>query len=127
MRFLLDTHTVLWAASADPRLSAVAEAALGDPDNELFFSLCSAWEIAIKRSIGKLRLPISTRAFVGQLQTRGVALVGIHAEHLYDVETLPLHHRDPFDRLLIAQALSEGLSVLGADDQFDAYGIARVW
>lgn len=128
MRLLLDTHTFLWLAADAPELSETARAAFLDPANELRLSLASVWEIAIKVSLGKLRLRTTLDALVRDgMGQRGLSLLPIELAHVLRVRELPFHHRDPFDRLLIAQAESEGLAILGRDPAFDPYGVPRVW
>ena len=128
MNFLLDTNAFLWWVNDAPELSTSANAYLAEPRNEVFFSLASVWEMAIKLSIGKLKLAEPLENFViEQLQRNGFRQLGINFQHVIGVASLPFHHRDPFDRLLIAQALAERLPVLTADRTFDAYGIQRLW
>jgi PIN domain nuclease of toxin-antitoxin system len=128
MRLLLDTHTFLWLAADSPELSERARAAFLDPGNELRLSLASVWEIAIKASLGKLVLRTTVDSLVREaVQQRGIALLPIELAHVLRVRDLPFHHRDPFDRLLVAQAESERLTILGRDEAFDRYGVTRVW
>jgi len=127
-RYLLDTHVVLWAANEPRRLSSKCRFVLEREKCEKFLSLVSIWEIAIKVGLRKLKLPVECEEFVGKCQERlAVQLFSLELPHLYGVEKLPLIHRDPFDRLLIAQAKSEGMILLGSDDRFDEYDIKRVW
>jgi len=128
VRLLLDTHTFLWFLSADPQLSATARTLIEDGDNEVYLSVGSLWEMAIKIGLGKLSLGRPYETFIpDQLARTGIDLLTITFGHTARVLTLPSHHRDPFDRLLIAQALVEGLSIVGVDAAFDAYGVARLW
>jgi PIN domain nuclease of toxin-antitoxin system len=128
VNLLLDTHAFLWAWADDPRLSARARRLIVDGRSVLWFSLASAWEIAVKRSLGKLELGVSVADLLGPHRARlGVGLLTIELSHVVRLESLPFHHRDPFDRLLICQALAEGLTVLSADKHLDAYGVRRVW
>jgi PIN domain nuclease of toxin-antitoxin system len=127
---LLDTHTLLWAYLADPRLSAAAAAAITDPANTVAVSAATHWEVAIKMSTGKLRLRDSFPEFVRlAILDQGFTLLPIEPRHTAVLATLayPPKHRDPFDRMLVAQALADGLDILSADDKLDAYGIRRVW
>jgi PIN domain nuclease of toxin-antitoxin system len=99
-----------------------------EPQEEMLVSIASAWEMAIKQSLGKLRLSLPVGRMVAErLGPVGVTLLPISVAHIGRLETLPFHHRDPFDRMLAAQALAEGLTVVSADEAFDAYGVARVW
>jgi len=128
VRLLLDTHAFLWWINDDPALSRRARAAMGDPANECLLSMASAWEMAIKISLGKLELEGSLERFLPeQIATNGFAMLPIDLRHVSRVTRLPFHHRDPFDRLLVAQALVEGLAVVTADATFVKYGVRRTW
>ena len=127
MRLLLDTHAFLWFIGGDRQLSANARRLIEDERNTRYLSVASAWEVAIKAGSGKLDLRMPLAAFWAQIPGNGVALLPIAIEHLSAVAALPLHHRDPFDRLLIAQAVTEQLPIISADAFFDAYPIARRW
>jgi PIN domain nuclease of toxin-antitoxin system len=125
---LLDTHAMLWFFWDDPQLSADAKAEIEDADNRKLVSVASCWEVAIKVGLGKLNLGESSRSFLPrEIARNNFELLNITLDHATAVEGLPLHHRDPFDRLLIAQAVVENLTVVGGDTAFDAYGIARLW
>jgi len=128
MRLLLDTHTFIWAATLDERLSEKARTLLLDSGNELFVSTASIWEMAIKASLGKLilRQPLE-QTINEQIQINGLQILNIEPAHALAVASLPWHHRDPFDRLLICQSKQERLTILGCDRTMDAYGIKRVW
>lgn len=128
MRYLLDTHTFLWFINNDPNLSQNARGLIVDADNELWVSIGSIWEMAIKVSSGKLNLPSPYAEFVDQqLRLNDFELLNIIVQHLGALITMPFHHKDPFDRLLIAQAKVEDVPIISRDVQFDAYGIKRVW
>ncbi len=125
---LLDTHTFLWWASDAPELSDSARKAISDTGNECFLSSASCWELAIKSSLGKLRLSKPVERFISDLITEnGFRLLTIDLRHAAKVETLPFHHRDPFDRLLIAQAITEKLTLVSADSIFSRYDIQLLW
>jgi PIN domain nuclease of toxin-antitoxin system len=125
---LLDTHTFLWFIIGSPNLSAKARLLIEDLSNEKFLSIASLWEIAIKISIGKLTLSSSFDAvFPKQLDENGIDLLNVKIEQVSKVATLPYHHGDPFDRLLIAQAIVEQMEIVSADTYFDAYSITRLW
>jgi len=127
MKLLLDTHTFLWFIDDNPRLSARAKALL-ESDADLLLSVASLWEISIKISIGKLTLTQPFDVFLRQqLTNNDIEMLPISLAHLGVVSTLPFHHRDPFDRLLIAQAIIEKMPVVGIDAAFDAYSITRLW
>jgi PIN domain nuclease of toxin-antitoxin system len=128
MRLLLDTHTFLWFVADDPNLSPVARALIEDPANERWLSIASPWEMAIKLNIGKLTLAAPLLDFLRkQLPLNSIQLMPITLEHLASVSTLPKHHRDPFDRLIISQAIVENIAVVSGDPEFDAYPIVRRW
>ncbi|HXO40164.1 MAG TPA: type II toxin-antitoxin system VapC family toxin [Thermoanaerobaculia bacterium] len=128
MRVLLDTHSWLWMVGESDRLADSSRGLLRDPSNDLFLSAASAWEMAIKYAAGKLRLPQPPAALITQwmAEVRMGALPILHA-HALRAGELPLHHRDPFDRLLIAQAQIEGLTVLTADRVFAKYDVPVHW
>lgn len=128
MRLFLDTHTLLWFSRASPELSAEAQDLIEDTENELFLSIGSPWEIGIKVSTGKLTLGRPADVFFkDRMQRSGIVLLPIMLAHIARVSTLPFHHRDPFDRRLIAQSLTEDIPIISADTAFDAYGITRLW
>jgi PIN domain nuclease of toxin-antitoxin system len=128
VRLLLDTHTVLWATTGDPQLSPAARAALLDSGNALFFSTASAWEIVIKHATGKLSLPMPPARFVRQaIANGGYAVLEANLDHTLGVAALPAIHKDPFDRLLVSQALHEGLTILGDDALVAQYGAPMHW
>jgi PIN domain nuclease of toxin-antitoxin system len=118
----------LWFINDDPALSAAAKAIIEDADSAIFLSVASLWEMAIKVSLGKLTVPSPFTDFIHeQLFENNVTLHGIKVAHVGLVAALPFHHRDPFDRLIIAQALTDQLPLIGKDVIFDAYGIQRRW
>lgn len=128
MRLLLDTHVFLWWVNDAPELSAKARATIRKGQNACFLSVASAWEMAIKVSTGKLALSQPVERFVPeQLAANGFQLMGIDFRHVARVETLPFRHRDPFDRLLVAQAMSEKMPIVSADTILSEYGIKRIW
>jgi PIN domain nuclease of toxin-antitoxin system len=118
----------LWAAADDPRLSVAAAAAIRRTSNDLFLSAASIWEMAIKRSIGKLhsQMPLATLIELG-CRKLALRVVDITAAHALGTEQLPFHHRDRFDRLLAAQARTEEMTIVAVDHVFDAYGVKRLW
>ena len=128
MKILIDTHTFLWFVNNDPKLSLTAMQTISQPNNIIYLSVASAWELAIKTSIGKLNLAQPFTLFLPQqLRANTIRLLPIRIGHLQIVATLPLHHKDPFDRLLIAQSLAESIPIVSADAIFDAYGVLRIW
>jgi len=128
MRVLLDTHAFLWWVEDAPALSKRARTAIADPGNECLLSLASCWEMAIKLSLGKLRLPGAIERFIPeQLAANAFHQLEIGFRHVARVADLPFHHRDPFDRLLAAQALEERCAIVSADLMFRKYGVRRIW
>ena len=128
MTLLLDTHVLLWFYLGDPQLSAVAHGLIVDPANTKLVSPASYWELAIKISLAKYTLQESFEDFIQHaLLDNGFVVLAIEPRHTAALIPLPYHHKDPFDRLIIAQALAEGISIVSADAQFDAYGIKRLW
>ena len=128
MRLLLDTHTFLWWVQDAPALSVKAHAAITNPENECLLSLASCWEMAIKLSLGKLKLPTTIDRFIPeQLAINGFRQWPIEFKHVARVARLPFRHRDPFDRLLAAQALEDGIAIVSADQVFRRYGVKRIW
>lgn len=128
MTALLDTHTILWFWWDDPRLSASALNLIRDPTNRKLVSSGSVWEVAIKVSLGKLDVGGSFGGlFPQQMHRTNFEWLPISDDHLAVVATLPFHHKDPFDRLLIAQSLCEKIPIISADAVFDDYGVVRLW
>ena len=128
MRLLLDTHAFLWFVLDDPQLTAQADALISDPNNDVEISPASYWEIAIKVSIGKYSLPEPYDVFIcREIATNDFRVLHIEPKHTALVSEMPFHHKDPFDRLLVAQAKVEGLPIVSGDTALDAYGIARLW
>lgn len=128
MRLLLDTHALIWWVTDDPALSKAARDVIGDPANEVLVSAASAWEIATKHRLGKLpqAAPL-TQDFVGSIAAEGFTGLPISVADGEAAGRLPGPHRDPFDRMLIAQAQTERLTLISNERLFDRYGIARLW
>ena len=127
MRLLLDTHAFLWFIDDSPMLSTTGKSLL-EAENELLLSVGSLWEIAVKLRLGKLTVAMPTEALMTQhLTANNIDVLSISVPHLIQVSTLPLHHRDPFDRLIVAQAIVEQIPIVSADPAFDAYPIQRLW
>jgi PIN domain nuclease of toxin-antitoxin system len=128
MRVLWDTQAFLWFNEGNPRLTRLARRHVEDPDNQRWLSVASVWETAIKVSTGKLTLGPSLEVFIQRRLDSSVSdLLPVTLDHLAMVVRLPFHRRDPFDRLLIAQGLVEGVPIVSSDAVFDAYGVARIW
>ena len=128
MRYLLDTNALLWFLAGDAKLSGRARGLIEDPNNEKLLSIVSLWEIAIKVRLGKLELdkPFE-QVFPETLDFNCIQILDITVDSLIKLTTLPFHHRDPFDRLIIAQGFVEGLPIITVDTIFDAYSINREW
>jgi len=128
MRVLLDTHAFLWFILDDPQLSQTAKRLIEDPTNEVEISPASYWEIAIKIAKKNYMLPEPYERFMEQQITDNeFHILPINIRHTALLTTMPFHHKDPFDRLLIAQASYEGIPIVSVDEQFDAYRIKRIW
>jgi PIN domain nuclease of toxin-antitoxin system len=127
MKLLLDTHTFLWWDNAPDRLSAGASAALSDPANDVCLSVASAWEILIKARLGKLTLRIPLADMVAQQQTNGLKVLPVDMRHVLAIEALPPIHKDPFDRLLVAQANVEDATFVSVDPIFAQYPVRTLW
>jgi PIN domain nuclease of toxin-antitoxin system len=121
VRLLLDTHLLLWAAGPSPRLSSQARQLIGDPENELHASTASLWEIAIKSTLKRPDFPVDVLLFRRNLLNNGYRELMVTGEHAASVATLPALHRDPFDRLLVAQSIVEGITLLTSDPRVAQY------
>ena len=128
MKVLLDTHAMLWWLADDPRLSNKARQTIAEGRNQLFWSIASAFELAVKVGAGKLVLGRSLRSLFAEIVSeQGAELLPMTHEHCVRLSNLELHHRDPFDRMLVAQALEEGIPLLTADPKMGLYPIDRLW
>lgn len=128
MRALLDTHTFIWWIVDDPKLPSYVRSIIGDGDNELFFSAASCWEIAIKAQIGRIKLPSRPDIFISeQLALNAVQTLPIQVSHALHVFNLPHHHRDPFDRMIVAQSQLEDLPILTLDPLIAKYKVKTIW
>ena len=128
MNLLLDTHIFIWAVSDSSKLSTQARHLIEDPQNVKWFSLVSAWEIQIKSQIGKLSLDIPLQELIRQQREKNnLQVLPITLPHVLALDSLPLHHRDPFDRLLIAQAIQEKLILISHDHIFASYDVPVIW
>lgn len=128
MKLLLDTHAFLWYALGDKQLSQKAKALIDDPANEKYVSPAVFWELAIKISVGKYRLRQPYEDFLNDnIDGNGFIILPVHWRHTARLTNMPFHHRDPFDRLMIAQALVENIAVVGDDAIFDQYSVQRLW
>ncbi|MCL1823695.1 MAG: type II toxin-antitoxin system VapC family toxin [Oscillospiraceae bacterium] len=127
MKYLLDTHTALWSLYDKQKLSGKAKSIISNISFPLYISIVSAWEIAIKLNIGKLNLTGGSSYFLEKMNENGVRLLGLESSYIKQVEDLPLIHRDPFDRLLIATAIVENMTILTADENIHQYNIPYIW
>jgi PIN domain nuclease of toxin-antitoxin system len=128
VRVLLDTHVFLWWNEGNSQLSKKAQRIMGDPANTLVLSVASAWEIAIKVQLGKLRLPEDTASYVQNRAARDyMEILAIRLEHAAALQSLPMLHRDPFDRMLVVQSQIEKLSILTADQDIRNYAVDSIW
>jgi len=128
MRLLLDTHTFLWLDGSPEHLSPAALAACEEPTNELYLSVVSAWEIQIKHQINRLQLDVPLEEMIqGQQTANDLKILSVELHHVYILQQLPLHHYDPFDRLLLAQAKAEQMRLVSADSQFAPYLVDVLW
>jgi PIN domain nuclease of toxin-antitoxin system len=127
MKLLLDTHAFLWFVTGDRRLSKKARRAVEAPPSELLISAASVWELAIKASLGRLTLPKSVHDYFDDKLAAGFVILPIEWVHAARVAELPFHHRDPFDRLIIAQGLVESIPIVSGDPEFKKYGARIVW
>lgn len=128
MRVLLDTHALIWAVDEPAYLGSEARLVLQDDSNELLISAATVWEIAIKTGLGKLTLAIPYKEWMTRaLADLGATILPITIEYAEVLATLPHHHRDPFDRMLIAQAQVESIPLASNEETFDSYAVARVW
>ena len=128
MKFIADTHAFIWFVTDSPQLSVQAKELFESPESERVLSMASLWEIAIKASLGKLSFNKPLVKFLPeQITLNYIRVLDISISHALQVGALPFHHRDPFDRMIIAQSLVEDLPILSSDTAFDAYGIKRLW
>ncbi len=128
MKYLIDTHTLIWIASENPKLSEKVKRLYLEPKNEIYLSIASIWEIAIKMSLGKISLGENLESFItNHIKGNSIKILDIKVSHILIVEKLPFHHKDPFDRLIISQSIEEEIPVLGKDSIFDFYESKRIW
>ena len=128
MNILLDTHTFLWWVAEDAQLSLRAKEIIANPDNKIYFSVVSAWEIIIKVGIGKLSLSESPETYIpSRITANQFEILAVQMSHILKINSLPNFHKDPFDRLLIAQSLVEDLSLLTVDNAIAQYPVKTIW
>lgn len=126
-KYLLDTHTLIWFLEGDSQISPLAKSLVLDTDNQLFVSMASLWEMAIKTSIGKLTLTQPLEEIIKRLPLEFMELLPIEVPHILAIQNLPFHHKDPFDRILIAQTITENIEIISIETIFDQYGVKRCW
>lgn len=127
MNLLLDTHTYIWFSANKPELSSTVKALVEDSQNTSYISIVSLWEMSIKISLGKLTIDRDMKEVIKDLSENGIEILPVASDHVLKSGTLPFHHRDPFDRMLIAQSICEGMQLLSADEIFDKYINNRIW
>ena len=128
MKYVLDTHVFLWLDHRPKQLSETVKTLFSEKQNSFYFSVVSVWEIQIKTQLGKLNTPATLAEIVStQIETNKLHLLPIALEHIYSINLLPSHHKDPFDRLLISQAITEGLILLTDDSQMSRYPLTTIW
>ena len=127
MKYLLDTHAALWLFEGNEKLPQTAQDIICDLENEIYVSILSAWEVAIKVSLNKLDFDGGSAAFLSAIEANNIDLVGLKGEYVRIVEKLPYIHRDPFDRLIISTALSEDMTIITIDENIQKYAVAWIW
>jgi PIN domain nuclease of toxin-antitoxin system len=128
MRVLIDTHVLIWWTGETNQLSPLVKDMLADQQTEPFLSMASIWEMQIKISLGKLSVQMDLPILIEtEMSRNSFILLPIELKHIYRLNDLPLHHKDPFDRLLIAQSVMEAMPIVSIDEKFDAYGVQRLW
>jgi PIN domain nuclease of toxin-antitoxin system len=128
MNILIDTQSIIWFAENNTLLSKTARAAIEDADNTCYVSMASFWEMSIKINLGKLSVNgLTLSEFMNEVAENDFKTLDIQRAHIFENALLPLHHRDPFDRLIVAQAITEDMHIVSNDDAFDAYSITRIW
>ncbi len=127
MKYLLDTHTLIWFIEGDGKLHQNLKSAIENPENQIFVSIVTFWEIAIKQSLNKLELNNSIEDYINKVTENNIAIVSVSFEHILKLTTLPFYHRDPFDRMLIVQAIIENMVVISKDTHFADYEVTILW
>lgn len=127
MKILLDTHAFIWFVEDDYKLSGNLKTAIEKPANSIFLSIASIWEMAIKMQLNKLHIDKPIKEVIDLVSLFGFEMVPILPQHIIKLTNFVFHHRDPFDRIIIAQGLSEGMIIISKDEVFDKYGVNRIW
>ncbi len=126
-KYLIDTHALIWFLEGDLQLSKKAKNIILNTDNQLFISSASLWEMAIKMSIGKLKMSLLLEKIIDRLTLEEIEILPIGISAILAIQNLPFHHKDPFDRILIAQTLTENMTIISIENIFDNYGVKRIW
>jgi PIN domain nuclease of toxin-antitoxin system len=127
MKLLLDTHAFIWFVEDDEKLPERIRIQIEGAENEILISIVSLWEIAVKTSLGKLELTIDIPSMISKIEENGFSILPILPEHTVFVSSLPFHHRDPFDRMLISQSITEKIKMVSKDGAFDDYDVDIIW
>lgn len=128
MKYIIDSHTFLWYSILDERISTELYALISDIENEIYLSVASVWELSIKYQLKKLELPVEPGIFIiEQMSKNEILPLEINLYHALEVSKLPYHHKDPFDRILVAQSLIENIPIITRDDKFKDYGVQVIW
>lgn len=127
MKYLLDTHTLIWFFNGNKSLPNKSKKIIEAPTSDLFVSIISFWEISIKKSLGKLDIETTTKNLFQEVEDSPIKIIYLKADYIFQVEKLPFHHKDPFDRILISTAQIEKLKIIGIDEVFDKYRVTRIW
>ncbi len=127
MKYLLDTHTLIWFIEGSEKLPNKLRAIIEDPENNIYISIVSLWEISIKQSLNKIELDSSIEEYINKVIENNIEIVSILYEHILKLNILPFHHRDPFDRMLIAQAIVDKMIIISKDSHFPEYETAVLW
>ena len=125
--YLLDTHTAIWYFTGDEQLSDIAKQIIINASNPIYLSMTSIWELAIKIGLGKMQFTDKTAGFVRSAEKDNFTILPIKTSHVFALETLPMIHRDPFDRLLIATALAEQMTLITIDENIQKYDVSQIW
>lgn len=127
MKYLLDTHTLIWLLNGNDNIPTKLIELIEAPKTEIFVSIISFWEIAIKKSLGKLDIVDSTEKILKETESAGIKILEIKPKHILYVESLEFHHKDPFDRILISTSIKEKMKIISIDEIFDKYNVKRIW
>lgn len=127
MKLLLDTHTFIWFVENDKKLPELRKVQIEDEENSIYVSVGTFWEMSIKLSLGKMELSLTIQEVIEMAENNGFILLPLSKKNIVQVSSLPFYHRDPFDRMLIAQSLTEEMPIISIDEVFDLYGVERLW